>query len=136
MQESCLRKCGRPIHLQLRSRPLSPRLPSVRSCNLTEAAWYANAVCHDWACPQAAFPAAWVRQSKFWPAVKRIDDVYGDRHLVSTIQVLRLRQHCAEKLTGAAASRSHTSGQKSPDGSGVRHPGRVGGFVQCQLFLV
>jgi glycine dehydrogenase len=31
---------------------------------------------------QAAFPTAWVRESKFWPFVSRIDNVYGDRHLV------------------------------------------------------
>ncbi len=30
---------------------------------------------------QAAFPASWVRESKFWPAVGRIDNVYGDRNL-------------------------------------------------------
>jgi glycine dehydrogenase len=30
---------------------------------------------------QAAFPAAWVKESKFWPAVSRIDNVYGDRNL-------------------------------------------------------
>jgi glycine dehydrogenase len=33
---------------------------------------------------QAAFPAPWVRDHKFWPAVARIDDAYGDRHLVCT----------------------------------------------------
>jgi glycine dehydrogenase len=31
---------------------------------------------------QAAFPAPWVRHSKFWPSVSRIDEAYGDRHLV------------------------------------------------------
>jgi glycine dehydrogenase len=31
---------------------------------------------------QAAFPAPWTREHKFWPAVGRIDNVYGDRHLV------------------------------------------------------
>jgi glycine dehydrogenase len=31
---------------------------------------------------QAAFPAPWVRAHKFWPAVARIDNVYGDRNLV------------------------------------------------------
>ena len=31
---------------------------------------------------QAAFPAPWVRERKFWPYVSRIDNVYGDRHLV------------------------------------------------------
>jgi glycine dehydrogenase len=30
---------------------------------------------------QAAFPAAWTREHKFWPAVGRIDNVYGDRNL-------------------------------------------------------
>ena len=31
---------------------------------------------------QAAFPAPWVKERKFWPAVSRIDNVYGDRNLV------------------------------------------------------
>jgi glycine cleavage system P protein (glycine dehydrogenase) len=30
---------------------------------------------------QAAFPASWTRENKFWPAVARIDNVYGDRNL-------------------------------------------------------
>ncbi|HEY1770309.1 MAG TPA: aminomethyl-transferring glycine dehydrogenase [Chthoniobacterales bacterium] len=30
---------------------------------------------------QAAFPASWTRDQKFWPAVARIDSVYGDRNL-------------------------------------------------------
>jgi glycine dehydrogenase len=29
----------------------------------------------------AAFPAPWLRTRKFWPAVARIDNVYGDRNL-------------------------------------------------------
>ena len=40
----------------------------------------------DWERPYsretAAFPTEWVRSSKFWPAVARIDNVYGDRNLV------------------------------------------------------
>jgi glycine dehydrogenase len=31
---------------------------------------------------RAAFPAPWVRERKFWPAVSRIDNSWGDRHLV------------------------------------------------------
>ncbi|HEY9760954.1 MAG TPA: aminomethyl-transferring glycine dehydrogenase [Trichocoleus sp.] len=31
---------------------------------------------------QAIFPSNWVRQHKFWPAVNRIDQAYGDRNLV------------------------------------------------------
>ncbi len=32
----------------------------------------------------AAYPTAFSREYKFWPAVGRIDSVYGDRHLVCT----------------------------------------------------
>ncbi|HEX2223627.1 MAG TPA: aminomethyl-transferring glycine dehydrogenase [Thermoanaerobaculia bacterium] len=31
---------------------------------------------------QAAFPLAWVKERKFWPAVGRIDNAWGDRNLV------------------------------------------------------
>ncbi len=31
---------------------------------------------------QAAYPAAWLREHKFWPPVGRIDNVFGDRNLV------------------------------------------------------
>jgi glycine dehydrogenase len=31
---------------------------------------------------QAAFPLAWVRARKFWPAVSRVDNAFGDRNLV------------------------------------------------------
>ena len=33
---------------------------------------------------QAAFPARWTRDHKFWPAVARIDNAYGDRNLFCT----------------------------------------------------
>ena len=36
---------------------------------------------HPYTREQAAFPAAWTREHKFWPAVGRIDNVYGDRNL-------------------------------------------------------
>ncbi len=39
---------------------------------------------HAYAREAAAFPAPWVKEAKFWPAVGRIDAVYGDRHLVCT----------------------------------------------------
>jgi len=31
---------------------------------------------------QAAFPAPWTREHKYWPHVARVDNVYGDRNLV------------------------------------------------------
>jgi glycine dehydrogenase len=40
----------------------------------------------DWNRPYtreaAAFPLPWVRERKFWCAVGRIDNVYGDRNLI------------------------------------------------------
>ncbi len=37
---------------------------------------------HGYSREQAAFPAPWTRESKFWPVVGRVDNVYGDRNLV------------------------------------------------------
>lgn len=31
---------------------------------------------------KAAYPAAWLRQHKFWPSVRRVNDAHGDRNLV------------------------------------------------------
>ena len=36
----------------------------------------------------AAFPAPWTRDNKFWPAVGRIDGVYGDRNLFCSCDAL------------------------------------------------
>ena len=36
---------------------------------------------HPYSRETAAFPAPWTRAHKFWPAVARIDNVYGDRNL-------------------------------------------------------
>ena len=33
---------------------------------------------------RAAFPLPWVRERKFWPAVGRVDNAFGDRNLVCT----------------------------------------------------
>jgi glycine dehydrogenase len=42
----------------------------------------------DWQRPytreQAAFPLAFLRENKFWPAVARVNDALGDRNLVCT----------------------------------------------------
>ena len=42
----------------------------------------ADAWKHPYAREQAAFPAPWTREHKFWPSVGRIDNGYGDRNLV------------------------------------------------------
>ena len=43
---------------------------------VTSAAWD-----HPYSREQAAFPAPWLRDYKFWPAVARVDNTYGDRNL-------------------------------------------------------
>jgi glycine dehydrogenase len=39
---------------------------------------------HAYTREQAAFPAPWTRERKFWPAVGRVDNAYGDRNLFCT----------------------------------------------------
>ena len=42
----------------------------------------ANVWSHAYPREQAAWPADWLRDHKFWPSVGRIDNAYGDRNLV------------------------------------------------------
>ena len=44
---------------------------------VTQSDW-----CHPYSREKAAFPKPWVREAKFWPAVARINEVYGDRNLI------------------------------------------------------
>jgi len=37
---------------------------------------------HPYTRAEAAYPAPWTREHKFWPSVRRIDNAYGDRNLV------------------------------------------------------
>ncbi|MCB9229796.1 MAG: aminomethyl-transferring glycine dehydrogenase, partial [Deltaproteobacteria bacterium] len=61
-----------------------------RECNLLRKAPHSQAlICKDsWDRPYgreaAAFPAPWLRDSKFWPYVARIDEAWGDRNFFCT----------------------------------------------------
>ena len=46
----------------------------------TAAAVCADAWSHAYTREKAAYPAAWLREHKFWPAVGRIDNAFGDRN--------------------------------------------------------
>ncbi|MHA7836321.1 MAG: aminomethyl-transferring glycine dehydrogenase, partial [bacterium] len=39
---------------------------------------------HAYSREQAAYPAPWTREHKFWPPVSRIDNAWGDRNLMCT----------------------------------------------------
>ena len=41
---------------------------------------------------QAAFPLKWVRERKFWPAIGRINNIYGDRNFVCSCLPLEAYQ--------------------------------------------
>ena len=48
----------------------------------TAAAVTATEWPHPYPREQAAFPAPWLREYKYWPPVARVDNAYGDRNLV------------------------------------------------------
>ncbi len=37
---------------------------------------------HPYSREEAAFPLPWLRKKKFWPSVRRVDNVFGDKHVV------------------------------------------------------
>jgi len=41
---------------------------------------------HSYPRSQAAFPLPYVRESKFWPSVARVNNTYGDRNLICTCE--------------------------------------------------
>ena len=45
---------------------------------------------------RAFFPAAWVAEDKYWPPVARVDNAYGDRHLVCACPPLEDYREAAE----------------------------------------
>ena len=51
---------------------------------------------HGYSREQAAFPLPWVAEAKYWPPVKRVDNVYGDRNLVCTCAPLEAYAQAAE----------------------------------------
>ena len=51
---------------------------------------------HGYSRDRAAFPLPFVAASKYWPPVKRVDNVYGDRNLVCTCAPLEAYAEAAE----------------------------------------
>jgi glycine cleavage system P protein (glycine dehydrogenase) len=56
----------------------------------------ANVWTHVYSREQAAFPLPWVAGAKYWPPVKRVDNVYGDRNLVCTCAPLESYAEAAD----------------------------------------
>ncbi len=55
-----------------------------------------SVVCGEWNHPysreQAAYPASWTKEHKFWPVVGRIDNAYGDRNLICSCEGMEAYQ--------------------------------------------
>jgi glycine dehydrogenase len=52
----------------------------------------------------AAYPAEWVREHKFWPSVRRVDDAYGDRNLMCSCPPIEAYEAHGEDELEAALS--------------------------------
>ena len=67
---------------------------------LVNAPHTADDVMRDWDRPydreRAIYPTADQREDKYWPPVNRIDQVYGDRHLVCSCPPLGAYLDAAE----------------------------------------
>ena len=67
---------------------------------LKHAPHTADLLMGDWTRPypkeQAFFPTAATRSDKYWPPVARVDNAYGDRHLVCACPPLEAYQQAAE----------------------------------------
>ena len=67
---------------------------------LKHAPHTADLLIADWTRPypkaQAFFPTAATRSDKYWPPVARVDNAYGDRHLVCACPPLEAYQQAAE----------------------------------------
>ncbi|HSG07422.1 MAG TPA: aminomethyl-transferring glycine dehydrogenase [Longimicrobiales bacterium] len=55
---------------------------ALKNAPHTAAMVTADAWTHKYPRSQAAYPAPWTRDFKFWPVVRRVDNAYGDRNLV------------------------------------------------------
>ena len=86
-KEELDRFCEALISIRAEIREIEEGKAERQNNVLKNAPHTAEAVVTDsWSAPysreKAAFPSPWTRERKFWPAVGRINNVYGDRNLV------------------------------------------------------
>jgi glycine dehydrogenase len=61
-----------------------PAADNPLKCAPHTAAEIAGDWTHPYSRELAAYPLPWIREAKFWPSVKRVDNAAGDRNLVCT----------------------------------------------------
>ena len=98
---------------------------------------------HAYSREQAAFPLRWVAAAKYWPPVKRVDNVYGDRNLVCTCAPLETLRAGGRVIAGLswlvpANRRGHSAaadGRDKPGHDGRGSPRRresISSALRCQ----
>jgi glycine dehydrogenase len=75
---------------------MDPRDNPLKNAPHTAAEVTAAEWTHPYSRRQAAFPLPYVARQKYWPPVKRVDNVHGDRNLVCTCAPLEAYAQAAE----------------------------------------
>jgi glycine dehydrogenase len=75
---------------------MDPRDNPLKNAPHTAAEVMASEWSHGYTREQAAFPLPYVARQKYWPPVKRVDNVHGDRNLVCTCAPLEAYAQAAE----------------------------------------
>jgi glycine cleavage system P protein (glycine dehydrogenase) len=57
---------------------------------------------HPYSREQAAYPAPWTRAHKFWPTVRRVNNAYGDRHLICACPPIEAYEDHGDETLGQA----------------------------------
>jgi len=73
---------------EIREGKADPQNNVLRNSPHTEQVVISDSWNYPYAREKAAYPLKWIRENKFFPAVSRIDDGYGDRNLVCTCKPL------------------------------------------------
>ena len=70
--------------------------PLLKNAPHTLAMVTADAWEYPYTRAEAAYPLPYVTENKFWPSVRRVDDAYGDRHLICTCTPLEAYAETSE----------------------------------------
>ena len=98
---------------------------------------------HPYSREHAAFPAPWTRAAKFWPSVGRVNNAYGDRHMVCSCPPIEtLPRASATGVIGIGASGDlpddpcHTTRHAGPHRAVQKGEGQVGQPRNSELVKV
>ncbi|HIF06238.1 MAG TPA: aminomethyl-transferring glycine dehydrogenase [Gemmatimonadetes bacterium] len=58
---------------------------------------------HPYSREKAAYPAPWTREYKYWPPVRRINNVHGDRHLICACPPIESYAHGETEAEGESS---------------------------------